>query len=207
ARHHLSTSDRLMKKSTQLILALATASLAAAIYALYATSRFSVEQARYTVLRQEGPFEIRDYPDLMIARTSLDASGNDSSGNDSAFRRLFRFINRGNVRRNKISMTAPVFVDGHSEMSFILPEDIASTPPDATVDGVTLQKRAAARVAVYRFGSSLTRENEDQASECLYEWTRKQGITTSGKPTIAVYDSPMIPAPLRRNEAMLKIEG
>ncbi|MGC1480624.1 MAG: heme-binding protein [Chthoniobacterales bacterium] len=190
-----------MKKSTQLILAAATALLGGTIYALYATSRFSVEQVRYTVLRREGPFEIRDYPDLMIARTSL-----GSGDNDSAFRRLFHFINRGNVRRDKIPMTAPVFVDGHSEMSFILPEDEAAAPPDATVDNVTLQKRPAARVAVYRFGSSLTRENEEQAIERLYEWTRRQGIKTSGEPTIAVYDSPMIPAPLRRNEAMLQIQ-
>ena len=189
-----------MKKSTQLVLAGATALLGATIYALYATSRFSVEQARYTVLRREGPFEIRDYPDLMIARTHVD------SEDDDAFRRLFRFINRGNVRRDKIPMTAPVFIDDHSTMSFILPEDDADYPPDATVDGVTLQRRPAARVATYRFASSPTRENEDRAIERLQEWTRTQGINTTGIATIAMYDSPMIPTPLRRNEAMLKIQ-
>ncbi len=189
-----------MKRTTPLILVGATALLGAVLYAFYATSRFSVEIARYTVLRSEGPFEIRDYPDLMVARTHL-----ESDDDDSAFRRLFAFINGDNVRSEKIPMTAPVFTDTDDTMSFVLPDDL-DTPPDATVEGVTLQRRPATRVAVYRYSGASTRENEAAAIDRLRQWTSSQGIATEGEPTIATYDSPMIPPPLRRTEALISIK-
>lgn len=188
-----------MKRTTPLIFVGAAAILGAVVYVFYATSRFSVELARATVLRSEGPFEIRDYPDLLVARTHV-----DSDDKDSAFQRLFGFINGGNVRSEKIAMTAPVLTDADRTMSFILPDD-DDTPPDATVEGVTLQRRPAIRVAVYRYSGASNPENEAAAIARLREWTEAEGITTVGEPTIATYDSPLIPAPLRRTEVFLAV--
>ncbi len=171
----------------------------AAGYYLYATSRASVEIARYTVVRSSGDFEIRDFPALAVARTSM-------RGEDDSFLRLFRFIQRGNDRQENIPMTAPVFLDGGHTMSFVLPETMpVSAAPKPADEGVTLDQRPAARVAVYRYSGAASDANERAAREKLRAWVEAEGIRTEGDPSVAYYDSPMVPGFLKRNEVMLRI--
>ena len=57
-----------------------------------ATSRAGYETAPYKVIRADGDFEIREYPELKIATTARDAD-------NSSFMRLFRYIDGGNVAK------------------------------------------------------------------------------------------------------------
>ena len=86
-----------------------------------ATSRAGYETAPYKVIRADGAFEIREYPELKIATTPRDAD-------NSSFMRLFRYIDGGNAAKEKISMTTPVFMmDG--KMAFVVPESTKKTRP------------------------------------------------------------------------------
>ncbi len=191
-----------MKKSTGwLLVSAASGLLGAAFYTLYSTSRFSTEQVRYALLRSEGPFEIRDYPDLMTARTSMDADGDED---DDAFYRLFRFIGGGNVRNETIPMTSPVIIQDDS-MSFFLPPSLETAPPDATVERVFLEKRATARLASYRYSGPATELDRAKAVDHLRAWVESEGLATTGSPIVATYDSPFIPGFLKRNEILLQL--
>ncbi len=183
-----------------LLVSTAAGLIGAALYTLYSTSRFSTEQARYQLLRSEGPFEIRDYPDLMAARTAMDSADED----DDAFYRLFQFIGGGNVRNQTIPMSSPVLIQDGS-MSFLLPPTLETSPPDATIEHVFLEKRPAARFVAYRYSGSATELDQARAIDRLTEWSLAQGLATTGSPIIATYDSPFIPGPLKRNEILLQL--
>ncbi|MBM3964868.1 MAG: heme-binding protein, partial [Planctomycetes bacterium] len=72
-------------------------------------ARGAYESAEYKVIESEGKFEIREYPDLMLAATTTNL---DSQGRDGSFMKLFRYISGANENKQKISMTNPVFMDG-----------------------------------------------------------------------------------------------
>ncbi len=65
-----------------------------------------VEQANYSKIRELGDIEIRRYPPLIIAKVE--------GQKDDAFNILFRFINGGNRRNDKVPMTA-------SELHYFVP--------------------------------------------------------------------------------------
>ena len=66
------------------------------------TARGAYESAEYTVLDSESPFEIREYPELMLATTNTQL---DLRGDDGSFMRLFRYISGANDAQKKIEMT------------------------------------------------------------------------------------------------------
>merc|ERR1711924_159098 len=68
------------------------------------------ETAPYTVVKTDGDFEIRSYPELGLATTADSKDG---------FNNLFDYISGDNERSQKIDMTTPVFTteDG---MAFVM---------------------------------------------------------------------------------------
>jgi len=66
----------------------------------------AVEEPRYVVSLQDGPFEVRDYPPLLAAETIVE--GGRSEAVNAGFRTLARFIFGANRSRQEIAMTAPV---------------------------------------------------------------------------------------------------
>ena len=167
--------------------------------AMYTRSRASVESAPYDVLEKEGRFELRAYPDLAVAS----ARGHS----DEAFRRLFRFISRGNTSAKKIAMTTPVLIErgkGGDVMNFVMPSgEPVPRPVDA---GVTVARRDGGRVASLRFGGFMSTDAERRAIAALREVLAARGLRAAGDPVIAYYDGPGIPPPFRRNEVLIRIE-
>ena len=72
-----------------------------------------VEIAPYDIAEQDGPFEIRTYPRLILVTTPM-RPGIDTD-KDNSFGRLFDYISGANVSAEKIAMTAPVFMDDSDE--------------------------------------------------------------------------------------------
>ena len=190
--------------------ALAFGTAAAALYAAVSTTRAAHQTSRYVVRRSSGPFELRDYPLLRVA--SVVAGPEDR---DSSFRRLFRFIQRGNSQRRKIPMTTPVFIDRPEEsgdptssgtMSIVLPDALKARDLPAPIDDqVTIGERPADTVAVYRFSGRTSNVRERRAIDTLREWIEREGLDTMGPATVAYYDAPWLPGPLRRNEVMFRV--
>ncbi len=193
-----------MKKVIWLVLILV---VGAGAWWVTANARQFLESAAYTTVRQEGDFEIRDYPSLTVAVTAM-----KPDGEDSAFRQLFNYISGGNVAEQKVAMTVPVFMDeprGETEpgtMSFVVPREVAQAgAPGPKNDQVRIETRPAQRVAVYRFKGRPGEKKERKAIETLRAWCQEQSLEIRGEPIIAYYDAPWIPGPFRRNEAMLQV--
>ncbi len=162
-----------------------------------ATSRSGYETAPYKVIRTDGDFEIRQYPELKIATTARE-------GDDSSFMRLFRYIDGGNVAKEKIAMTTPVFmVDG--KMAFVLPEKHKAATPAPASPQVIVDTMKAQRVAVHRFSGTRTKDSEPQALVKLKAWMQSNKLTEAGMPFSAYYDPPWTPGFMRRNEVLVPV--
>lgn len=167
------------------------------IAAACATSRAGYETAPFTVLRTDGAFEIREYPDICVASTPR-------HDDNSSFMRLFRYIDGDNTAGEKIAMTTPVFmVDG--AMAFVLPKESSGQAPAPKNDQIKLEKLKSQTVAVLRFNGARSEKSETEALEKLRGWLRENQLEETGKPFSAYYDPPWTPGLLRRNEVLIPI--
>ena len=170
------------------------------------TSRAATETPEYKASRVDGKFEIRDYPELTVASTTMEGEEMNRS-----FRQLFKFITGGNAGAQKIEMTSPVLIDTAKDkktMSFIMPKKTADHGlPKPATDNVTLERMAAARYAVLRFDGARSAEHEKAATEKLAAWLAAQKIAAKSDPLFAYYDPPWTPIFLRRNEVMIRIDA
>ena len=172
--------------------------------AFYKFSRFDAEAAPYEVRLKDRHFELRRYPRLVVAQTAMGAR-------NESFQRLFRFISGENSEAEKIPMTTPVLFDGEPgaqhTMSFIMPERLQNHGvPQPRSGRVQVDERGPTEVATLRFWSGMRAEAEARAIADLRSWMREHGLRPEGEPIVAYYDSPFIPAPLRRNEVMLRVQ-
>ena len=173
------------------------------------TSRNAYESAEYNVLESEGPYEIRDYPDLMLVTTPMDFH---SQGNDGSFGRLFRYISGGNQSDSKVSMTTPVFMESEVEgkdgqMGFVIPKKVAAdSVPEPSQESVRIRKRTGGQFAVLRFSGRLNDKTKTAEETKLRLWMEAKGLTGDASIEWAGYDPPWTPGPLRRNEILIRLE-
>jgi len=171
------------------------------------TSRNAYESAEYTVLEVDGNIELREYPDLMMATTSM----SNVEGGDGSFGRLFRYISGGNQEKQKVAMTTPVFMEpttnqGVGQMGFVIPKEVAdSNAPEPTSDQVSLTKRVGGTFAVIRFSGRPDDDSRSRQITNLEAWIQQRGYQTEGEPEFAGYDPPWTPGPIRRNEILIRI--
>lgn len=195
------------------------------------TALAGYETAEYKVVETDGRFEIREYPDLMLASTSTRI---DAQGRDGSFMKLFRYISGANQSEQQISMTTPVFMekdDTEAQMGFVMPQEVAvAGTPQPTGEGVTIRKRAGGRFAVIRFPGRLNEKLANENETKLREWMKTKNLTAAettlpntspaapesahAEPTnaesanveSASYDPPFTPGPLRRNEVLIRLQ-
>ena len=91
---------------------LKTALLASFGVAASVVGASAVEEPPHQVVSRDGDFEIRDYPSMTVAETTVDADRNSAAY--AGFRRLAGYIFGGNAKKLKIDMTAPV-IEARSE--------------------------------------------------------------------------------------------
>jgi hypothetical protein len=194
-----------MKRKNIIFIVAVAVPVACALFWFTSTARGEYETPEYKVIRTDGKFEVRDYPPMTLARTAVSGDGTDGS-----FMRLFRFIDGGNERSEKIAMTTPVLIDATPErrtMSFVVPRKVAeSGAPKPSGDDIDLTKTEPARFAVYRFSGGRSSPNESSAADALKAWLAAQKIEARRSPTFAYYDPPWTPTFLRRNEVMIRID-
>lgn len=172
------------------------------------TSSSAYESAEYKVLEKEKPYEIREYPDLMMASTSMPI---DRRQDDGSFMRLFRYISGANAEKQKVAMTTPVFMEANAErtsgeMGFVLPKEVASGEiPQPTGERVEIRKREGGRFAVIQFNGRMNREAVIKAEQSLRAWLAERNL--KGEPNFesAGYDPPWKPGRFRRNEVLIRL--
>tara|TARA_Y100000739_G_C20549834_1_gene437675 strand:- start:526 stop:1101 length:576 start_codon:yes stop_codon:yes gene_type:complete len=170
--------------------------------ALTKLTRGGYEEAQHEVLIKENSIELRRYSELQMVVTDM------SNNQDNGFMRLFRYIDSGNKKKQKIAMTTPVFTsrrDGKSTMAFVLPADMKSVDvPKPDQDTVKRITRPAGMFAVYRY-SGRHRTSPPQIKSKLRKWIEENNLLEKGNPTEAFYDPPWMPGIFRRNELLIPV--
>lgn len=171
---------------------------------LYTNSRAGTETPAYKTTKSDGAFELREYPNLKLAKTSM------TSDMDGSFMRLFGYISGKNDRDEKIAMTTPVLIDrsvNAGSMSFIVPQSVeAKGAPAPKTNAVTVETWKGGTFAAHRFNGSARGKNESAAMQKLREWCSAQKLATEGDPTFAYYDPPWTPGFLRRSEVLIRVK-
>ena len=178
-------------------------------------------EPEFNVVIAEPPFELRDYPALVLAKTSM------SDGSSPAFRRLFDYISGENGGKRKIAMTAPVIrnnagteiamaapvirarrklADIDKDMAFILtPEFSVDSAPKPTNPAIHIVEMPARRVAVIKFSGLASDDDIAAETESLHRWIDAAGLEETGPPEMAQYNPPWTIPSLRRNEVLMPI--
>jgi hypothetical protein len=187
----------------------------------------STEEAPYSVLEEQGQYQIRQYESLIVATTIVD-SDFDEAGKQ-AFRRLFNYISGANKAASEIAMTAPVLAtedattDGEKiamtapvvgekrnqgwRFSFVLPAGYTlENSPLPNDERVSLQQIPARKVASLQYSGSWQQARFDTNSKLLLEWVSEQQMQPTSLPRVAGYDPPWTLPFLRRNEVLVDIK-
>lgn len=191
----------------------------------------NVETPAYTVVTADGPFEVRDYPPLVVAEVRR--TGPRGEALSAGFGPLARYIfakERGGERismtapvtqvrpdapppdsSERIAMTAPVTQSpadaGDWAVSFIMPARyrLSELPAPAGQD-VQLKEVPARRVAAVRFSGRTTDQSIAENESKLRDWMAARGLKAGAEPVYAYYNDPFTPGFLRRNEVIIETD-
>jgi len=183
----------------------------------------TADQPSYQVLTDYGHIQIRHYPALLIAETTIiDDYKNASS---QGFKRLFGYISGNNQKQQSLAMTAPVIQQQQAEtlamttpviqqksgttwlMAFVLPADYSvATAPIPNDKAVTIKELPAKKVAVIEYTGSLCESGIAKNTDILTNWLNQQGLKTLSPARSAAYDPPWTLPFLKLNEIHIDIE-
>lgn len=172
----------------------------------------AVAEPAFSVERQDGDFEVRDYPGFTVAETRVEGDFDDASR--AGFRRVAGYIFGGNQKDDgqsvKIAMTAPVTVEPAGReawrLHFVMPDEARQSGLPKPLDpSVTLREVARHRMAVVRFGGFTTEAAISEQTRRLRDWMAAQGLTAGGEAQVARYNDPFTFPWNRRNEIMIPV--
>lgn len=166
------------------------------------------EQQPYDVLETYPAFELRRYPEHLVAETEVGAPF-ELAGN-LAFPRLARYIGGHNRASRKVAMTAPVLQEdqGHRfVVGFVMPADIPVDQLPAPSDpAVRTRVVPAQTAAALRFSGRWSRTSYQRQERRLLAAVADAGLRVVGPPRYARYDPPWTPWFRRRNEVVVPVD-
>lgn len=183
------------------------------------------EQQPFELIRRYPHFELRRYPDYVVAEVTVTADF-DRAGN-AAFRHLFNYISGSNNARQKLAMTAPVLqepgprklamttpvlqsgpVPGSGEpaeysVAFVLPAGVTADSAPVPADPmVRIRAVPGSLAAVLGFSGSGSASAFQKRNDGLQAALTLAGLTPVGTPRFARFDPPFKPWFLRHNEVV-----
>lgn len=183
----------------------------------------ATEEPAFSVVIQEGDFEVRDYPALIAAEVAVTGSRDEAS--NAGFRLLAGYIFGGNTRRQSIAMTAPVVQQRTTSetiamtapvtqsggdrawvVRFVMPSsytmETLPTPNDARVRLVSVPSQ---RFAVVRFSGLARPADVERRTASLRAFLERRQLSVAGAASLARYDPPWTPWFMRRNEVWIPL--
>ena len=179
------------------------------------------EQQPYEIVRSEDTFELRQYPEHVVAETEV--TGDFESAGSRAFRCLFGYISGENTAKVSIAMTAPV-VQGTSQriamtapvvqtesqgkytVAFVLPAGLSeASAPRPTRPEVVVRTVAPRLVAAARFTGRWSSSSYEKHRLALLAGLADAGLTPVGDAWFARFDPPFTPWFLRHNEVLVAV--
>lgn len=180
--------------------------VAGAGYFLYREK--SIEKPRHQVLETDGQFEVREYPELLVAEATV--AGSRHYALEKGFSQLADYIFARSRNGEKVAMTAPVLsssAGGEDWVTrFVMPaSSTRETLPEADA-GIRISTLPARKVAAVQFAGTADEETLAEREAQLRSWVGAKKFKATGEPERAFYNSPFIPGPLRRTEILIPIE-
>jgi len=170
-------------------------------------STYMTQQQPYDVVRVEDDFELRRYPQHVVAEVTV--PGSFESAGSAGFRPLVSYIGGRNETNTGLAMTAPVIqqpTDDVHVVSFVLPDDVvggdAPIPTDPSVRVRVVPEELA---AVARFSGRWSESAYANRVLKLSESIRAAGLTVAGPARFARFDPPWTPWFMRRNEVVIPV--
>ncbi|MEI6099621.1 MAG: heme-binding protein [Alphaproteobacteria bacterium] len=182
----------------------------------------SNETPKYTVERNEGDIELRDYAPRIMAEVSV--QGSQSQAVSAGFRVLAGYIFGANDGGAKVAMTTPVTQvpgetiamttpvtqsarEGNWVVQFMMPGsftlDTLPKPRDPAIRFVSLP---ATRQVVLRFSGRARSEALSEKEAQLRSWARGQSLELASGPYYYFYDAPWTLPWNRRNEVAFTLK-
>lgn len=182
----------------------------------------ATEEAKYTVVKTENRFEIRDYDAHVLAEVMVE--GTLEEAGSKAFNSLFRYISGDNHSSDKVAMTAPVSqqvagqkidmtapvgqqaVNDKWAVSFMMPASYTlETLPVPDDNNIILRQVPARRIAAVRYSGFWSKKNYLENKTQLETWINENKLSIVGDAVWARYNAPFTPWFLRRNEILIPI--
>lgn len=207
-----------MRKSAIAGAAVGVAALGGAL--IYYFREKATPGPEYRTLESDGEFELRAYPDIVVAETVVQGPRKDAL--NQGFRILADYIFAKSRDGEELPMTVPVVQDGGNPMAseppvfddglegawrvrFVMPEGRTKADLPEPPEDVSLVEVGPRKIAAVKFSGVASNEKLDDAEHRLRGWLARRGHHTATTPEYAFYNSPMIPPPLRRNEVLLPL--
>ncbi len=188
----------------------------------YVSSR--VEKTPYSVMEKKADYEIRLYPEHIVAQTTV--QGSYDKALNEGFSIIAGYIFGGNAKKEKVAMTAPVIekssesekiamtapviasVEGEDRViAFGMPQsytlDTLPEPTDPRVRIVTIPER---KMAAIRFAWGRTNARVQSKKQELLDALKKDNVEAVGTPQYAGYNAPWTPPWMSRNEVLVEIK-
>lgn len=165
------------------------------------------EQQPYEVLETYPVFELRRYPDHLVAE--IEVGGAFELAGNVAFPRLARYIGGHNRPSRKMAMTAPVVQEQDPQsrrhvVGFVMPADVSIEDlPDPVDSKVRTRRVPAETAAALRYSGRWSRSSFEKHAAKLLAALDAVGLEVVGNPRYARFDPPWTPWFLRRNEVVV----
>ncbi len=175
-------------------------------FVFYSFKVKDIEMPKYRVVKKLGEVEIREYPSLILAQTSLKKSDYDQEGSNG-FRTVAGYIFGGNQSQQKIAMTAPVIMKmgDSASMSFVMPSEYNMQDlPTPSNNQVKLIQENSKILAVIRFGGYSSSDKIKKYADQLYSELKLNNLETRGALLFMGYNAPW-DVTNRRNEVAIEL--
>ena len=191
------------------------------------STTMATETPQYTVVKEDGDFELRQYEPRIVAEVTVDGDLDAASGR--GFRILADYIFGNNRPINnsvmtvspeagtKISMTAPVTLEpvgANTTMTsarewrveFTMPREYTmASLPRPNNDLIRIREIPARNYAAVRYSGMNTERRINGETDRLFNWVKGMGLVTAGPPELARYNPPWTLPIFRRNEILLPL--
>lgn len=194
------------------------------LWSLWGVFSSRVEQAEYSVLEKADGYEIRNYPEHIIARVTVTGSYEETL--NEGFRIIAAYIFGDNTTDQKIAMTAPVTEQKVSEkiamtapvtseqtdeetriIAFVMPRkysiDTLPKPVDSRIQIVQVPQK---KMAALSFGWFRGAKRIEKKETKLLELLERDNVTVIGNPIYAGYNDPWTPPWLAKNDILVEIK-
>lgn len=174
------------------------------------------EKPEYTLVYSDGDIEYRQYESYLVSESVVvEHNGQYKQAGEEGVNRLLSYIRGDNQNAEegseKISMTLPIEQTMAPEgwrVTLMLPGKYTlETAPKPTDPRVRVREVPGRLMAVLRYSGRWTEKNFSGKMSELRKAVESQSVETVGEMQTALYNPPITPPFMRRNEVMVEVNN